>query len=244
MHPDFLILCATVHEVSAFLRRYPSESETKSKSGLAIFSGKIDRKAFDLLLTGPGVFNAAHALTAYLEHKTPGLILQTGIAGVFLSAGLSIGDVAVSSQEHYTHTGVQSDSITHVPLPFDLIPGQSSTRKGIYLFEKERVDQCQKKLVTAFKDQATKVGRGLFLTVSTITASKEMAARLYTSFSPVMEAMEGAASAHIATLYDIPFVEVRSASNFVGERDKSKWDIKMAAEQIPKICSAISHIRI
>lgn len=36
------------------------------------------------------------------------------------------------------------------------------------------------------------------------------------------EAMEGAAFAHIARLYKIPMVEIRAASNFVGERDKAK----------------------
>ncbi len=54
-----------------------------------------------------------------------------------------------------------------------------------------------------------------------------------------MEAMEGAASAHIAQLYGISFIEVRSASNVVGERDKLKWDIKRAAKQIPIICNAV-----
>ncbi len=244
MNPDLLILCATVHEVSIFLNRYPAESEIKSRSGRITFSGKIDQKAYDLLLTGAGVFNAVHALTAYLEHKSPQLILQTGIAGIFPLSGFSIGDVVVATQEHYIHTGVQSDSVNPAPLPFDLIQDHPSTRKGIYQFDEKRVDQCYKKMVSAFRDNLNKAGKGDFITVSTITGSKESAANLYASLSPIMEAMEGAASAHIALLYDIPFVEVRSASNFVGERDKSKWDIKMAAEQIPKICSAISHIRI
>ncbi|MCF6248374.1 MAG: futalosine hydrolase [Desulfobacula sp.] len=242
MNPDLLILCATVHEISKFFDRYPSESEIKSRSGVSVFSGKMNQKTYDLILTGAGVFNAAHALTAYLEQRTPGFILQTGIAGIFELSGLLVGDVAVATQEHYIHTGVQSDSITHAPLPFDLIKGHPPTRQGIYLLEKGLLNQCYKNLVIAFKDETTMVGRGNFITVSTITASKESAVNLYASFSPVMEAMEGAASAHMALLYDIPFVEVRSASNFVGQRDKSKWDIQKAAQQIPKICSAVSLI--
>jgi futalosine hydrolase len=55
----------------------------------------------------------------------------------------------------------------------------------------------------------------------------------------VMEAMEGAACAHIAKLYDIPMIEVRSGSNFVGERNKSKWDVDLAAKQLGWVCAAI-----
>jgi futalosine hydrolase len=54
-----------------------------------------------------------------------------------------------------------------------------------------------------------------------------------------MEAMEGAASAHVAALYHIPMVEVRSASNFVGERDKSKWDLDLAIERLGMVCSLV-----
>jgi futalosine hydrolase len=33
---------------------------------------------------------------------------------------------------------------------------------------------------------------------------------------------------------NIPFLQVRSLSNFVGERDKSKWQIKEAIENLNK----------
>jgi futalosine hydrolase len=40
-------------------------------------------------------------------------------------------------------------------------------------------------------------------------------------------------------LYDIPIIEVRSASNYVGERDKSKWDIDLAAKQLGWVCGCV-----
>jgi len=81
--------------------------------------------------------------------------------------------------------------------------------------------------------------KGPFITVSSITSSFKQADRLYATFSPVMESMEGAACAHTAALYSIPMIEIRSASNFVGERDKSKWDIDLAVKQLGWVCACL-----
>jgi len=236
MSPDLLILSATYFEISHFLNCCPPDSKRLTKSGRKIISGKIHDKTYDLMITGPGVFNAAHAVTTYLEQDFPDLILQTGIAGVFRQTGLSAGDVAIATREHYIHTGIQTDSLENDPLPFDLIEADPLSRKGIYPFEQDRVDNSHEILSRILLTHKIKMVKGPFITVSSITSSVKQADRLYSAFSPVMEAMEGAASAHIAALYGIPMIEVRAASNFVGERDKSKWDIDLAAKQLERLC--------
>ncbi|MCP3873566.1 MAG: futalosine hydrolase [Desulfobacteraceae bacterium] len=239
MNPDLLILCATDFEISHFLNVCPGNSKILTKTSRTILSGKINHKTYDLLITGPGVFNCAHALTQYLEHSTPGLILQTGIAGTFKDSGLNIGDVAIATQEHYIHAGIQTDSLENAALPFDLIDSISSSRKGIYVFEQNIVNQCYEKLSNRFLTEKVSFSKGPFITVSTITSSFQRANELYATFRPLVEAMEGAASVHIAALYDIPIVEIRSASNFVGQRDKSKWDIDLAIKQLGLVCALI-----
>ncbi len=191
------------------------------------------------MITGPGVFNAVHALTVYLEKTTPAMILQTGIAGVFRQTGLDIGDVAIATQEHYIHTGTRTDSLENDPLPFDLIDTNPLSRKGIYPFEQDRVDRTHEILFRICSANKINIVKGPFITVSSITSSVKQADGLYSAFSPVMEAMEGAASAHIAALYGIPMIEVRAASNFVGERDKSKWDIDLATKQLGLACAGL-----
>ncbi|WP_299976307.1 futalosine hydrolase [Desulfobacula sp.] len=239
MNPDLLILCATHFEIAHFLTLHPGDSKRLTQTGLTIISGKVHHKTYDLMITGPGVFNAAHALTVYLEHSSPALILQTGIAGVFRQTGYNIGDVAIATREHYIHTGIQTDCLENAPLPFDLIDANPLTRKGIYMFEQERVDYYHEILSQALSANNINITKGPFITVSSITSSFKQAALLYSAFSPVMEAMEGAACAHIAILYDIPVIEVRSGSNFVGERDKSKWDIDLAVKQLGRVCAAV-----
>ena len=239
MNPDFLILSATPFETSHFLAQHPGDSKRLTQTGPAIISGKVHHKIYDLLITGPGVFNAAHALTAYLEHSSPAMILQTGIAGVFRGTGCNIGDVAIATQEQYIHTGIQTDSLENAPLSFDLIPANPLSRKGIYPFEQDLVEYYHEILSQSFLKNKTRITKGPFITVSSITSSLKRASQLYSAFSPVMEAMEGAASTHIAALYGIPMIEVRSASNFVGERDKSKWDINLAAKQLGRVIDCL-----
>jgi futalosine hydrolase len=40
--------------------------------------------------------------------------------------------------------------------------------------------------------------------------------------------MEGAALHYIGLLEKIPFLQIRSLSNFIGERNKAKWKMKEA----------------
>jgi futalosine hydrolase len=239
MNPDILILCATQFEISHFLSLCPGDSKRITQTGLTIISGKIHHKTYDLMVTGPGVFNTAHALTVYFEKSSPALVLQTGIAGIFKETGCNTGDVAIATREHYVHTGIQTDTLENDPLPFDLIEDNPLSRKGIYPFEKDRVDLTHKILSRTISMNQINIIKGHFITVSSITSSFEQASRLYSIFSPVMEAMEGSASAHIAALYGIPIIEVRSASNFVGERDKSKWNIDLAIENLGLVCACL-----
>ncbi len=232
MQADILIISATALEISHFLKLFPYQNQIKTKTGLTLFSGGLNEKRYDLLITGPGVFNTSHALTAYLEQNNPQLIIQMGIAGIFEQSTLTIGDISVATRSHYIHTGIETVSFTKDPLPFDLIPSDPLSREGIYTHDPKLVDHFYLKVKKGFQRDKIQVGKGPIISVSCITGSKSQADKLYAAYSPLMEAMEGAASAHVAALYKIPVIEIRSASNYVGERDKSKWDIDTAVKNI------------
>ena len=44
--------------------------------------------------------------------------------------------------------------------------------------------------------------------------------------------MEGAVLHYICLQEDIPFLQLRSISNYVGERDKTRWKIKEAVDNL------------
>lgn len=229
---DYLLVFATRFEASRFLTCHPGESNTIGKLNLPLISGHIGNKSYDLLITGVGGFNAACALTAYLEQSRPNLIVQPGIAGVFKETGLKLGDLAIATREQYIHTGLETETIKNAPLSFDLIDGQPASREGIYPFDYARVSQAYKVLSREAEKEDIRVGKGLFVSVSTITSSFETAALIYKNYRPVMEAMEGAACAHVAALHQIPMIEIRAASNLVGEKDRSKWDMELAVKRL------------
>ncbi len=251
-----LILCATEFEMARFLDEQ-SLVKGKTPSGLTLYSGILDDVPFDCMISGPGVFNTAHALTVYLEHTRPTLVLNTGIAGIFTSLGsgeddsrgagavdcgafsngsMGIGSISIAAREQYIHTGVGCHTPDASCLPFDLIKNQPLTRQGIYPSDLKLVDLYHGIFT---RELPGTIARGGFLTVSSITASPDHAQKIYTQFSPVMEAMEGAAAFHVAALYDVPIIEIRAASNFVGERDKDKWDFPLACDRVRQICDVV-----
>ncbi|MDD2492134.1 MAG: hypothetical protein PHV12_08105, partial [Bacteroidales bacterium] len=66
----------------------------------------------------------------------------------------------------------------------------------------------------------------------TVSGLPEKRAQLQLGFKPQIESMEGAAFFYVCLLEKIPFVELRSVSNEVGERDRSKWNIPLALSQL------------
>lgn len=240
MSADWLILCATSFEVSHFLSLCPEISTRTLKTGQKILSGQIKSQSYDLLISGVGVFNTVQALTAYLMSSTPSLVLNAGVAGVFKQSRNKIGDVAVAVKDHYIHTGIQTDGVSNDPLPFDLIDQSPLSRQGIYLMDTKFSEPLYKKLFRKFSEgDSMNILKGNFITVSTITSSFAKADLLYEAFSLLMEAMEGAGCAHVCACHNIPMVQIRSASNFVGDRNKSNWDLDLAVKNLGSALAAI-----
>jgi len=56
--------------------------------------------------------------------------------------------------------------------------------------------------------------------------------QLINEFDADIESMEGAALHYVCLQENIPFLQVRSVSNYVGERDKTKWKMKEAIHNL------------
>ncbi|HNJ95959.1 MAG TPA: futalosine hydrolase, partial [Ferruginibacter sp.] len=64
--------------------------------------------------------------------------------------------------------------------------------------------------------------------VNTITDSPLQQQQLVEHFQPDIESMEGAALHYVCLQEKVPFIQLRAISNYVGERDKSKWKMQEA----------------
>jgi futalosine hydrolase len=246
MNSGMIVLAAVEEELSKLIGRI--ESPVFSiVGGRRIIHGYIEEKPVRVLITGPGTINAVQSLTAAIENVRPSLIIQTGGAGTFRESGLNIGDIGIATEEIDIQLGIESgnDSLPLNELPFSIIKSSHMDIKNRYPFDIKLVNQASDTLVNVFEGKRVQVVKGSFVTVSTITATDSRAKDIYKHYSPCMEGMEGAGAAHLAIHYDIPFLEIRSASNFVGKRDRSSWNLPLAFERSAMaVFNLIRHIEI
>jgi len=159
--------------------------------------------------------------------------MNIGIGGAYPSSGLKIGDVAIAEKEIYGDEGVMlKDGFYGIDL-IGMPLLQKSRKKYFNEFALDRY-LVEKAVSAASRFTLHASRKGCFLTLSTCTGTKKRALELERRFGAICENMEGAAIAHICTLYGISLIEMRGVSNIVEDRDLSKWNITLAAENCQK----------
>jgi futalosine hydrolase len=166
-----------------------------------------------VIRTGVGPVNAAHAVTASILNDKPSSIVICGVGGAYPSSGLHIGDVVCASMECYGDLGASSPAgfldMKALGFPVLQLPEPIYNDLPLQVFPVDR--------------------RVKFVTMSTCTGTDVAAREIEARSGGAVENMEGAAVAHVASLYGIPVGEVRAISNIVTNRDTSQWRLKDAA---------------
>ena len=194
----------------------------------------IQSPAADLILTGIGAVNAAHALTQYLAtHPKPSVVIQTGIAGAYVPAGIPVGSVVLADTEIYGDLGVLTlegwQPMEEIGIPLVAADGERPARFNYFPLDASLVARAS----AIAGSRVTRTGP--FLTLSIVTGVQILGDELYERFGAICESMEGAAAAHVCAIHDVPFLEVRGISNLVEDRDRSKWKIKDASEAAQQV---------
>ena len=227
---EILVLTATAFE-QADLAAYLREPVEQVVAGRSWQRGLSSRGMVRLVETGMGAVNTAHALTCALQAFRPALVLQVGVGGAYLEAGLTIGDVAVASEEIYGDVGVRTRE-----------GWQSAEGIGIPLLRREKpyfnhfplnselVERARARLAAGGWCQGGPAVRvGPFVTVQECSGTTALGQEREARFRALCENMEGAPAAHLCQLYGVPFLELRSISNQVEDRQVEKWDLPLAA---------------
>jgi len=204
---NFLLVAATTKEITPFLDYYRNSGSNAD---------------IDVLITGIGLTATSYTLTKQLGLKKPDLVIQAGIAGCF-DKSMSTGSVVVVKQDTIADLGVIENKELKTMFDIGLIkPNQFPFRGGW--------------LMNPYKDilRSTKLRGVKAISVNHITTSKPMIDRYLRKFQPVLESMEGAALHQVCLAEKIPFLQIRSISNYIGERDKKKWNIKDAVVNLNK----------
>lgn len=171
---------------------------------------------------GVGMLANAVSLTKLVYEEKPDLIMQVGIAGCF-DKNIALGNVVVIKEEVLGNTGVEEDGKWKDI--FDL----KLEKPGYPPFEKKRLPNHHLDKYNLLKlDEVTAV------TVNEVSTNETRIQQLQKKYSPVIESMEGAALHYVCREMNVPFVQMRSISNYIGERDKTKWEIRLAIDNLNK----------
>ncbi|MFT3827278.1 MAG: futalosine hydrolase [Chitinophagaceae bacterium] len=172
----------------------------------------------DVLITGIGSISTTYLLTYNIHNHRPDYLLQAGIAGSF-SPNYPPGSLVFVNEDISGDVGVEENGMFKDVTDMGLQQADHGPYTGKYLVNPYCSD---------WEEDNVPFVRSI--TINEITTRASRIEQLQQKYSPVVESMEGAAFHYTALMESIPFMQIRSISNFVGERDKSKWQMKPAID--------------
>lgn len=174
----------------------------------------------DILITGVGCINTVYHLQKKLQEKKYDLAIQAGIAGSFIESGIKLGEVKLVPKDTFGDMGAEA------------------LNKFTTLFEMGLADKDEFPFINGWLHtnydhlHHISLQHATSITVNKLSDKKVQAKQLIEKFNAEIESMEGAAFNFVCLQENIPFIQIRSISNYVGERDKSKWKMKEAINNL------------
>lgn len=173
----------------------------------------------DVLITGVGMMATTYSITKSILNKRPDFILQAGVAGC-LNEQLPLTKIVIIENENIGDLGVEENASFKTLFDLKLVDQNSLPWKNGKL----------PNTVESLKSTGLTIVDGV--TVNEISTNKDRIDYYKNQLNASVESMEGAALHYIALQEKIPFLQMRSLSNFVGERDKSKWVMDIAVANL------------
>jgi futalosine hydrolase len=203
---NILIVSATHFEVKPLLDYLEIKNPI---NGVNNSTKKINGNSFRLLVTGIGMVNTAFMLGKCLNNDYD-LILNVGVCGSF-NKTLNLGDVVNITTDTLSELGAE-DGETF--LTYDKL-----NLAGEHIFKNN--NQQNYKTLNGLKQVAG-------ITVNTVHGNENSIAKIEQLFQPDVESMEGAAFFSSCLGQPGDYLQIRSISNYVEKRDKSKWNMPLA----------------
>lgn len=171
-----------------------------------------------VLITDVGLLSATYQLTKAVAANRPDLLLQGGVAGCF-DPIIPLGTTAAVLRESVGDMGVTDKSDFTSVFDMGLVKPNEHPWK-------------EAKLVNPHNELLQQTGLALIdsVTVNEISTNEDRISYYKNGLEAGIESMEGAALHYIGLMEDLPFLQIRSLSNYVGERDKSKWVLDKSIE--------------
>jgi futalosine hydrolase len=182
-----------------------------------------------LLISGVGSMATAWSMKQWLSaNEKPDLAINAGIAGSY-NDKFETGEVVMPVSDCFADSGIEDDNIFLTLSEAGLANDDEFPFRQGYLLADNRYIVQMKSSIKPVRA----------ITVNTATGSEATRIRLLRKFNPDIETMEGATFFYICLKENISFMALRAISNRVEPRDKNKWNISLAIENLSKKLSEI-----
>lgn len=194
-------IIGAMNEEVALFKQDVETVRTDMRAGMEFIEGKMH--GVDVVITkcGVGKVNAAVCTQILIERYGVDNILFTGVAGA-LDPKLTIGDIVIS-------TDCMQHDMDATPLGFSLgeIPYQE---QSVFVANPNLMELA---MSTGNELFPGKVLKGRILSGDQFIASRDKVRQLHEQLKGACTEMEGAAVAQVCTMYNVPFVIIRSMSD-------------------------------
>ena len=203
---NILLIAATAREIEPFFENYRNTKRFQN---------------IDILITGIGLTAVTYHLLKQIGLKKPDLIIQAGVAGCF-DKKIPLGTVVIVKKETIADQSVVELKKLKTLFDLELVPHDQ------YPFTKGWLENNNEILKTSSLRKVKAIS------INEITTSTQRVKFYKDAFDPVIESMEGAALHYTCLMEKIPFIQLRSVSNYIAERNKKKWDMKKSIINLNK----------
>ena len=185
---------------------------------------RAGNNCIDILIPGIGMMVTAFHLGKQLIKEKYDLAINAGICGSYVHQ-VSIGNVVEVVEECILDLGAEEKDRFLTVFELGLSDPDSPPYKNGIMINKPDFAT----------DIIFKLPKVKGATVNLIPGRIQNIENSGIAYSPDIETMEGAAFFYACLSEGIPFTQIRAVSNYVEERDKSKWDITTAVKNLNRI---------
>ena len=175
----------------------------------------------DILITGVGMVPTSVLTSIVLAKYSYDAVINAGICGSF-NRDIPIGKVLNINTDCLPETGVEDGE--HFLSIIDL-----------KLLDQDEFPFSGGKLINDSVFDSSLINSLLLstgVTVNTVHGNEQSIAAFLTRHKVDVESMEGAAFMYSCKLLKSRFIQIRSVSNYIEDRDVSKWDIPLAVHNL------------
>ncbi len=213
-----LVVCATEFEMQALADLVtPEQDEWMS------------------LVTGVGMVETVLSLSRFLEQPANKnkfqRVLNFGVAGAYLRVDEDNADlleICLAENEFFGDFGICHPD--HMEPLAEHLVHRTTYKLDVNLLNKAEALLSKESLHSM---------RGNFVTVCGVSGTKSRGDIFCSQYDGLCENMEGAAVARVCEAFNLPLLEMRSISNFVEDRDLTRWKLIEACTQAGKAAAII-----